>query len=383
MRTGGDVIVLWAAEASPDTCVWASHAPPGVRVMLAAPDALGRAVPAALARGPVIAIVGNDRDAHRALALGVDEVLRAHAASHEALLGAAESARLRAIGRDARPRSSSPVDEDAKAIELLAASVGYRLANPLAVASLNVEVLRGAMSAMTGLADAYVRDTAARAQQPPVRGSDELRAVALRASAPPSAELHATMDELARALQEASTAVSQVYALVAPDEFDDACDLCSVVSEVAKLVAVVVERVAELRVDLPSEPCRAAMPRSQIVQALTALLSNSLQAVRDPARHGRRGTVTLRLWAREDVALLEVIDNGIGMSPSVRARALDPFFTTREGSTGLGLSMVAERVRRAGGEIVLESEHGLGTTVRLFVPLAPPGAVDAVSTRSN
>jgi signal transduction histidine kinase len=365
--------------------------------MLAAPDALGRAVPAALARGPVIAIVGNDRDAHRALALGVDEVLRAHAASHEALLAAAESARLRAIGRDARPQSGTPVDEDAKAIELLAASVGYRLANPLAVASLNVEVLRGAMSAMTGLADAYVRDTAARAQQPPVRGpdgaspaspergrnSDPLRVVALRASAPPSAELHATMDELARALQEASTAVSQVYALVAPDEFEEACDLCSVVSEVAKLVGVVVERVAELRVDLPSEPCRGAMPRSQIVQALSALLSNSLQAVRDPARNGRRGTITLRLWAREDVALLEVIDNGVGMTPSVRARALDPFFTTREGSTGLGLSMVAERVRRAGGEIVLESEHGLGTTVRLFVPLAPPGDVEAVGTRSN
>jgi signal transduction histidine kinase len=382
MRTGGDVIVLWAAESSPDTCVWASHAPPGVRVMLAAPDALGRAVPAALARGPVIAIVGNDRDAHRALALGVDEVLRAHAASHEALLAAAESARLRAIGRDARPRSGSPVDEDAKAIELLAASVGYRLANPLAVASLNVEVLRGAMSAMTGLADAYVRDTAARAQ-PPVRGADELRVVALRASAPPSAELHATMDELARALQEASTAVSQVYALVAPDEFEEACDLCSVVSEVAKLVGVVVERVAELRVDLPSESCRGAMPRSQIVQALSALLSNSLQAVRDSARSGRRGTITLRLWAREDVALLEVIDNGVGMTPSVRARALDPFFTTREGSTGLGLSMVAERVRRAGGEIVLESEHGLGTTVRLFVPLAPPSDVDAIGTRSN
>jgi signal transduction histidine kinase len=191
------------------------------------------------------------------------------------------------------------------------------------------------------------------------------------------------MDDLARALQEASTAVSQVYALVAPDEFEDACDLCSVVSEVAKLVAVVVERVADLRVDRPSEPCRGAMPRSQIVQALSALLSNALHAVREAARSGRRGTITLRLWAREDVALLEVIDNGIGMSPAVRSRALDPFFTTREGSTGLGLSMVAERVRRAGGEIVLESEHGLGTTVRLFVPLAPPGDVDAVGTRSN
>ncbi len=381
MQASGDVIVLWAAEVSPDTCVWVSHAPPGVRVMLAAPETLGRAVPAALARGPVIAIVGNDREAHRALALGVDEVLRAHAATHEALAAAAESARLRAIGRDARPRSSSAIDEDAKAIELLAASVGYRLANPLAVASLNVEVLRTAMGAITGLADAYVRDTAAR--QYPQRGAEAQRVVALRASAPPSLELAATMDDLTSALREASTAVSQVYALVAPDEFEDACDSGSVVSEVAKLVGVVVERVADLRVELPAEPCRAVMPRSQVVQALSALLSNSLQAVRDAARGGRRGTITMRVWAREDVALVEVIDNGLGMSPAVRARALEPFFTTRDGSTGLGLSMVAERVRRTGGEIVLESEQGLGTTVRLFVPLAPPGEAESERADSN
>jgi signal transduction histidine kinase len=346
--------------------------------MLAAPDTLGRAVPAALARGPVIAVVGNDRDAHRALALGVDEVIRANTASHEALLTAAENARLRAIGRDARPRANAALDEDSKAIELLAASVGYRLANPLAVASLNVEVLRTAMGAMTGLADAYVRDSAAR--QAAARDSETMRVVALRASAPPTEELHATMDDLARALQEASTAVSQVYALVAPDEFEEVCDLCAVVSEVAKLVGVVVERVADLRIDLPSESCRAVMPRSQIVQAISALMSNSLQAVRD---RGQRGTITLRLWAREDVALVEVIDNGVGMSPSVRARAFEPFFTTREGATGLGLSMVAERVRRAGGEIVLESEQGLGTTVRLFIPLAPATETASTSVGSN
>jgi signal transduction histidine kinase len=367
MGVGGDVIVLWAAAESADTCVWVTHAPPGVRVMLSSPDTLGRAVPAALARGPVIAIVSNDRDAHRALALGVDEVIRANAATHDTLSVAAESARLRAIGRDTRPTQPTAVDEDAKAMELLAASVGYRLANPLAVASLNVEILRTAMGAMTGLADAYVRDAASRSEQ---RDSESMRVVALRASAPPSAELHATMDDLSRALREASVAVSQVYSLVAPDEFDEVCDLCAVVSEVAKLVGAVVDRVAELRIDLPNEPCRAVMPRSQVVQALSALLSNALQAVRD---RGQRGTITVRVWAREDVALLEVIDNGVGMSPSVRSRAMEAFFTTRGGAaTGLGLSMVAERVRRAGGEVVLESEQGLGTTVRLFVPLAPP-----------
>ena len=63
------------------------------------------------------------------------------------------------------------------------------------------------MGAMTGLADAYVRDAASRSEK---RDSESMRVVALRASAPPSEELHATVDDLSRALREASIAVSQV-----------------------------------------------------------------------------------------------------------------------------------------------------------------------------
>src|SRR3984957_17288859 len=178
MSVVGDVIVLWAAGDSPDTCVWMADAPPGVRVFFVAPDALARAVPAALARGPVIAIVGSDREAHRALALGVDEVVRAPEATSRVLASASERARLRAIGRDARV---GPPDIDAKAIELLSASMGYRLASPLAVASLNVEILRTAMGAVAGLADAYAQDAVGHRD---LRASEARRVGALSASAP-------------------------------------------------------------------------------------------------------------------------------------------------------------------------------------------------------
>ncbi|HEY3669262.1 MAG TPA: ATP-binding protein [Polyangiaceae bacterium] len=72
---------------------------------------------------------------------------------------------------------------------------------------------------------------------------------------------------------------------------------------------------------------------------------------------------------------IQIKDQGHGMEPEVRERALDPFFTTRPSGTGLGLPIVQRIVEAHGGELVIESEEGSGTSVTLSLPLgAPPGA---------
>jgi CheY-like chemotaxis protein len=65
-----------------------------------------------------------------------------------------------------------------------------------------------------------------------------------------------------------------------------------------------------------------------------------------------------------------VEDTGCGMPQEVLARALDPFFTTKEvgKGTGLGLSMVYSTVKAHRGRLELQSEPGLGTRVRLCFP---------------
>ncbi len=68
--------------------------------------------------------------------------------------------------------------------------------------------------------------------------------------------------------------------------------------------------------------------------------------------------------------LIEVADTGKGMPPDVLERAFEPFFTTKPvgQGTGLGLSMAYGFVKQSGGEIVLESEAGRGTSVRIYLP---------------
>ncbi len=74
---------------------------------------------------------------------------------------------------------------------------------------------------------------------------------------------------------------------------------------------------------------------------------------------------------------LEVADTGIGMAPAVLARAMEPFFTTKEPGrgTGLGLPQAFGFVRQSGGDLHIDSTPGTGTTVSIMLPRAATGAV--------
>ena len=121
--------------------------------------------------------------------------------------------------------------------------------------------------------------------------------------------------------------------------------------------------------------------QGEIRDAVTNLVFNAVDAM--PSG----GTLTLRSYATQHHVTVEVCDTGIGMTEEVRARCLDPFFTTKgERGTGLGLAMVYGMVERHSAAIEIDSEAGAGTVVRLVFPAATKSelAVPAVhATRRN
>ena len=99
------------------------------------------------------------------------------------------------------------------------------------------------------------------------------------------------------------------------------------------------------------------------------LLKNALYAIK-AAR--RRNEGEIRVWAipGEQTNRLYIHDNGIGMSPQTVARVFDPFFTTRDKGTGLGLHFCHDVMRRFDGEISCRSCEGQYTEFVLSFPTA-------------
>jgi PAS domain S-box-containing protein len=125
-----------------------------------------------------------------------------------------------------------------------------------------------------------------------------------------------------------------------------------------------------------------------------AILNLTVNA-RDAVRNSGKITVSThdRLLKANEVGKLlagrygcvSVSDTGAGMTPEVMARAVEPFFTTKElgKGTGLGLSQVLDMVQQSGGDLAISSEIGVGSTVSLYFPAFSEEAGHDVSLAST
>jgi CheY-like chemotaxis protein len=123
----------------------------------------------------------------------------------------------------------------------------------------------------------------------------------------------------------------------------------------------VIEMKTELTRDLP--PITGA--DSEIRDAITNLILNAVDAMPEG------GTLTIRTFRdpASDRIAIEVGDSGVGMTEKVRARCLEPFYTTKgERGTGMGLAMVYGMVQRHSAELQIDSAPGNGTRMRLMFP---------------
>ncbi len=136
----------------------------------------------------------------------------------------------------------------------------------------------------------------------------------------------------------------------------------------------------KLRTVLAREIWPIDADRAQFRNALINLAVNAQDAMPDGGDIVvRTSNVRIDSYIAEETGVvpghyvrISVTDNGQGMTPEVRRRALEPFFTTKTPGkgTGLGLATVYGFVRQSGGQVTLYSEVGLGTTISLYFPAA-------------
>ncbi len=114
----------------------------------------------------------------------------------------------------------------------------------------------------------------------------------------------------------------------------------------------------------------AVVDGPRLRQVFANVMKNALEATErrpDPR-------VEVRLYPRGPAAVVEIADNGVGMSPEQRDKVFLPFFTTKPAGTGLGMAIVKKIMDLHGGEIEIETAPGRGTVVRLVIPRAAQAA---------
>jgi two-component system sensor histidine kinase AtoS len=101
----------------------------------------------------------------------------------------------------------------------------------------------------------------------------------------------------------------------------------------------------------------------QLKQVLVNLISNAVQAMEVGG-----GTISVRVWDDDDLVFVSVADTGPGIPADALPRVFDPFYSTRDDGTGLGLTIVHRIIDQHGGRIDVESTPGVGTRFTLALP---------------
>ncbi|NCY22516.1 PAS domain-containing protein, partial [bacterium] len=219
-----------------------------------------------------------------------------------------------------------------EALTLLAAGVAHEIGNPLNSLHLQMQVMEKDLKGMGDGAVKRIRDSIQICQQE-ISRLDGLISQFLRAIRP----------QPLRQLPEDPAAVLEEALQPLRGEFKD--------------------RGILLETETANNLGKVAMDRAQMKQAIYNILRNSMQFV------GENGLIRV-LVRREDPFLVwEFRDNGTGIEPEHLPHLGQPFFTTRNEGTGLGLMIVQRIVREHGGDLQLESSPGKGAVVRIRLPL--------------
>jgi PAS domain S-box-containing protein len=161
----------------------------------------------------------------------------------------------------------------------------------------------------------------------------------------------------------------------------DETELNALVAGLQSLLRPTLGEQIEIETTLAPETWPIYVDRGQLESALVNLAVNARDAMPRGGKlklETQNATIDAELAKRlgdvapGDYVMIAITDSGCGIPEENRSKVFDPFFTTKAvgKGTGLGLSMVYGFIKQSGGHITLDSEEGVGTTFRLYLPRA-------------
>jgi PAS domain S-box-containing protein len=243
----------------------------------------------------------------------------------------------------------------------LVSGVAHEINNPVTFIMLNAPILQQAWQAVLPILDDYTRDHG----DFKVGRMDYSR---LRERIP------LLLTNISDGAERVKTIVGELkdFARQCPSEMVDHVEINSIVAKAVSLLGNLIKKSTRhfrTLYGLEIPPFRGNSQK--IGQVVINLLVNACQALPDPERAIRLATL---YESETGQVVIEVSDEGCGMSKEVLQRIRDPFFTTKResGGTGLGLAIAERIVEDHGGSMRFTSAVNQGTTARLCLPITGP-----------
>ncbi|MBI3182207.1 MAG: response regulator [Myxococcales bacterium] len=195
----------------------------------------------------------------------------------------------------------------------------------------------------------------------------------------------ATASEIRQALEETTQCAGRIGRIVEalqryahPAAASEECEVGMAIEELKILCRERVPANVSLSIEVDGAARNLEVGFPDLVLVLTNLVTNSVHAVE--SRPSPR--ISVKAWREGEWAKVEVVDNGCGIPREILSRVCDPFFTTKRPGhgTGMGLSLAQQASQAAGGELSIESELGVGTTVTISLPAEEEVAAAAIGS---